>query len=144
MSMPLPLVESLGDLGDPAEVAARFLDLPYLLLLDSSTGASSRGEAHPLGHFSFLSADPAGVVRSKGRDVALREGGVWRAVSEDPLLLVRRILAEWRSDPVPGLPPFQGGAAGYVGYDYGAVLERLHAKRYDDLPVYSHVYRLDE
>ena len=27
--------------------------------------------------------------------------------------------------PVPGLPPFQGGAAGYIGYDYGAVLERL-------------------
>ena len=30
-------------------------------------------------------------------------------------------------EPVPGLPPFQGGVAGYIGYDYGAVLERLPA-----------------
>ena len=34
-----------------------------------------------------------------------------------------------------GLPPFQGGAAGYIGYDYGAVLERLPAPRYDDLAI---------
>ena len=34
-----------------------------------------------------------------------------------------------------GLPPFQGGAAGYIGYDYGAVLERVPPTRYDDLAV---------
>ena len=61
-----PLVDSLGDLGDPADVACRFLDLPYLVLLDSSTGSSGRGEVHALGHFSFLTADPAILVRSKG------------------------------------------------------------------------------
>src|SRR6185295_18392225 len=31
--------------------------------------------------------------------------------------------------------PFQGGAAGYLGYDYGALLERLPAARYDDLAI---------
>jgi para-aminobenzoate synthetase component 1 len=31
------------------------------------------------------------------------------------------------------LPPFQGGVAGYIGYDYGAVLERIPPARYDDL-----------
>jgi para-aminobenzoate synthetase component 1 len=31
------------------------------------------------------------------------------------------------------LPPFQGGIAGYLAYDYGGVLERLPAPRYDDL-----------
>jgi para-aminobenzoate synthetase component I len=34
---------------------------------------------------------------------------------------------------VPGLPPFQGGAAGYVAYDWGLTLERLPSPRYDDL-----------
>jgi para-aminobenzoate synthetase component 1 len=38
-----------------------------------------------------------------------------------------------RADAVPGLPPFQGGAAGYIAYDWGRVLERLPAPRYDDL-----------
>ena len=42
----------------------------------------------------------------------------------------------WRrshADPVAGLPPFQGGVAGYIGYDWGLTLERLPAPRYDDL-----------
>jgi para-aminobenzoate synthetase component 1 len=38
-----------------------------------------------------------------------------------------------RAEPAPGLPPFQGGVAGYIGYDYGAVLERVPPTRYDDL-----------
>ncbi len=33
---------------------------------------------------------------------------------------------------MPGLPPFQG-AAGYLGYDWGLVLESLPAPRIDDL-----------
>ena len=37
------------------------------------------------------------------------------------------------AESIPGLPPFQGGAAGYIGYDFGSVLERLPAPRYDDL-----------
>jgi para-aminobenzoate synthetase component 1 len=46
---------------------------------------------------------------------------------------VRTLLAPHHTDAVPGLPPFQGGIAGYLAYDYGAVLERLPAPRYDDL-----------
>jgi len=36
---------------------------------------------------------------------------------------------------VAELPPFQGGAAGYVGYDWGMMLERVPRPRYDDLAV---------
>jgi para-aminobenzoate synthetase component 1 len=48
---------------------------------------------------------------------------------------VRRLTRDWATPPVAGLPPFQGGAAGYIGYDYGAVLERVPPTRYDDLAV---------
>ena len=122
----LPLVESLGELGDPAEVAAGFLDLPYLVLLDSASQP---------GRFSFLSADPAIVVRSKGAITEVAEGGVWHEEDGDALAVLRRKLAGWGWEPVPGLPPFQGGAAGYIGYDFGAVLERLPPPRYDDLAI---------
>ena len=142
MTSVAPLVESLGELGDQAEVAAGFLDLPYLLLLDSATGGRGPGEAHPLGRFSFLTADPAIVVRSKGRSTQIGDGGTWRAAEGDALDVVRRLLAEWRTEPVPGIPPFQGGAAGYIGYDYGAVLERLPASRYDDLALHDVVLGL--
>jgi para-aminobenzoate synthetase component I len=132
----IPLVDNLGAAGDPLEVAARFLDLPFLLFLDSATGATAGGEAHQLGRYSFLAADPVRVIRSKGRRTEVGSPGEpWTALEADPLVTIRELLAEFPADPVPGLPPFQGGAAGYIGYDYGAVLERLPAARHDDLAI---------
>ena len=131
-----PLVDNLGTAGDPIEIMSRFLDLPYLLFLDSATGTTLAAESHQLGRYSFLSADPARVVRSKGRVTELGgPGRPWARIDADPLIAVRELLAPFAAAPVFGLPPFQGGAAGYVGYDYGAVLERLPAARYDDLAI---------
>jgi para-aminobenzoate synthetase component I len=123
MSGIAPLVEPLEGIPDPVEVAARFLDLPYMIYLDSAAGTGC----------SFLAADPAIVVRSKGADTEILQRGTWQPVEGDALGLVRGMLEDARIDPVPGLPPFQGGVAGYIGYDYGAVLERIPPTRYDDL-----------
>jgi para-aminobenzoate synthetase component 1 len=65
--------------------------------------------------------------------VQVLEAGVWRAATGDALEVARGWLREMRSETRPGLPPFQGGVAGYIGYDYGAVLERVPSTRYDDL-----------
>jgi len=105
-----PLVDNLGAMGDPIEVVSRFLDLPYLLFLDSATGAALAGDGHQLGRYSFLAADPARVVRSKGRMTEV--GGTdtpWARVDADPLVAVRDLLAPFAAEPVSGLPPFQGG-----------------------------------
>src|ERR1051325_9544913 len=64
-------------------------------------------------------AAPVAVVRTRGDRGALEA--------------VRTLLAPHRTDPVAGLPPFQGGAAGYIAYDWGLTLERLPAPRFDDL-----------
>src|SRR6185312_4649070 len=120
---------------DPAAVVASFVDLPFLIFLDSATGAPLAGDAHQLGRYSFLTADPVRVVRSKGPVTELADGaGGWRRVEGDALAVVADLLGP-PMDPVSGLPPFQGGAAGYIGYDYGAVLERIPASRYDDLAI---------
>jgi para-aminobenzoate synthetase component 1 len=144
MSEPFePLVENVGTAGDPIEVVRRFLDLPYLLFLDSATGAALAGEGHQLGRHSFLTADPARIVRSKGRETEVGGPGMaWTGVDADPLVAARDLLAPFTAAPVSGLPPFQGGAAGYVGYDYGAVLERLPATRFDDLAIHDVVLGL--
>jgi para-aminobenzoate synthetase component I len=135
-----PLVENLGPAGDPAEIAARFLDLPYLLFLDSATArataGTAAGEVHQLGRYSFLTADPWRVVRGKGAVTSMGDGrGEWSSAPGDPLLAVEELLEAFAAEPVSGLPPFQGGAAGYVGYDYGGVLERLPGARFDDLAI---------
>jgi para-aminobenzoate synthetase component I len=133
MSGAPPLVQPLHGLGDPADVAARFLDLPWLLLLDSASAATGAPDARALGRYSFLSADPAAVVRSKGLVVEVLQNGAWREAEGDALEVARGWLGDIRMPPVAGLPPFVGGVAGYIGYDYGAVLERIPPTRYDDL-----------
>jgi len=136
MSGAAPLVDNLGETGDPIDLVTRFLDLPGLVFLDSATGPLHAAEAHQLGRYSFLTADPARIVRSKGRRTEIGGRGLeWAPIERDPLLAMRDLLAPHATAPVSGLPPFQGGAAGYVGYDYGAVLERLPAPRYDDLGI---------
>jgi para-aminobenzoate synthetase component 1 len=138
-----PLVENLGTAGDPIEVVSRFLDLPYLLFLDSATGAALAGDGHQLGRYSFVAADPARVVRSRGRLTEIGGSGLpWTQAGADPLVAVRELLAPFAAEPVSGLPPFQGGAAGYIGYGYGAVLERLPATRFDDLAIHDVVLGL--
>ena len=126
----VPLVEPLGSTGDPATVCSAFLDLPYLLLLDSAAM-----QQHPDAQYSFLAADPARVVRSKGTSTEILKNGSWAGVAGDALGVARALLPAEPVASLPGLPPFQGGIAGYIGYDWGAVLERLPRPRYDDLGI---------
>jgi para-aminobenzoate synthetase component 1 len=132
----IPLVEPLGPTGEPAEVCARFLDLPYLVFLDSASRHPHAGEAQQLEQYSFLTADPSSVVRSKGPTTEISDQlqPGWRPVGGDALSVARGLLPAPMT-PISGLPPFQGGLAGYIGYDWGAVLERLPTTRYDDLAI---------
>ncbi len=125
----MPLVEELAPAPDAASAAARLQGLPYLLFLDSAT----RGTR--LGRYSFLAAAPPLVVRSKGRRTRIVDtiAGTERTLEQDPLTTVRNLVDAHRTDTIAELPPFQGGAAGYIGYDWGLTLERLPAPRYDDL-----------
>jgi para-aminobenzoate synthetase component 1 len=124
-----PLVEELEPAPNPIECCERLEGLPYRLFLDSAARTTR------LGRYSFLTADPIGIVRSRARATERVDflRGTRDAIAGDPLAAVREWLAAHAAAPVPGLPPFQGGAAGYVAYDWGLTLERLPAPRYDDL-----------
>ena len=108
-----PLVEELTPSPDPERCCEQLEGLPYRLFLDSAAPGPR------LGRYSYLMADPVAIVRTRGNSGALDS--------------VRNLLAAHRADPVAGLPPFQGGAAGYIAYDWGLTLERLPAPRFDDL-----------
>ena len=129
--MSAPLVEELIPVPDPVESCARFRGMPYLLFLDSARDPGR------LGRYSFLAADPAIVVHSKGaRTWSLdTRTGAETPHAAHALAVVRELLASHQADAIPDLPPFQGGAAGYLAYDWGAVLERLPSPRYDDLAI---------
>jgi para-aminobenzoate synthetase component 1 len=79
-------------------------------------------------------ADPIAVVRSKGTrtEIVGFPDATVRVVAGDVLGALREQLAPWAADPMPQMPPFQGGAAGYLAYDWGHVLESVPVARSDD------------
>ena len=125
-------VIELTDAPDPARCCELFAGLPYRLFLDSATPVTR------LGRYSFLTADPVAIVQSKGARTEVRslrngERNGARIVAGDALAHVGALLGPYRRAPLEGLPPFQGGAAGYLAYDWGRVLERIPENRHDDL-----------
>jgi para-aminobenzoate synthetase component 1 len=102
-----PLVEELTPAPDPWEAARRLAHLPHLLFLDSAA-------QHPqLGRYSFVTADPFDRLWARGPKAG------------DPFAVLAAKLEQWRTESVAALPPFQGGAAGIVGYDLCHHIERL-------------------
>jgi para-aminobenzoate synthetase component 1 len=126
-----PLVLELVPPPDPLDACERLAGLRNRIFLDSATPGTR------LGRYSFVTADPIAVVESKGATAAVHDRlqGTSTPVEGDALAALRTLLAPHRAVPVAGLPPFQGGAAGYIGYDWGRTLETLPAPRFDDLDI---------
>ncbi len=119
-------VEELSPELTPEAACERLLALPGVVLLQSA--ASRR-----LGRYSFLCADPFLTLRSKGRLIEESDDAGTRRYEGDPFEALDRVLERYPREVLPGLPPFQGGAAGYLAYDLAHHLERIPAPRYDDL-----------
>jgi para-aminobenzoate synthetase component I len=124
-----PLIEELVPPPDPARCCEQLDGLAYRLFLDSAATDT------PIGRFSFLSADPVAVVRSKGARTERLDltSGTRSRAEGDALSVLRLLLAPFAAEPVADVPPFQGGAAGYLAYDWAHQLERLPYPRHDDL-----------
>src|SRR5215471_9787192 len=93
-----PLVEELVPTPDAWDIARQLAHRARLVFLDSAATDS------PQGRYSFIAADPFDWLRTRGKE-------------DDPFPSLGAALARWRSEPVAGLPPFQGGIAGLFGYD---------------------------
>ncbi|WP_084438289.1 aminodeoxychorismate synthase component I [Niveispirillum irakense] len=113
-----PTILSLPPL-DPAAAFAAMAGEDGAMLLDG--GAADAGRAR----YSIIAADPFGWLEvADGR--VLRDG---KPCFGDPFTVLAEALAPFRRQSVAGLPPFQGGAIGLLGYELGGWLERLPAPR---------------
>jgi para-aminobenzoate synthetase component 1 len=111
------VAEAVGGL-EPTTVFTAFARLPRAIFLDSSGRDEPAGVSTPtvrLGRHSFVAADPIHEIVVE--DAAPAGGDV--TALEAAVRLVRSLLRELACPPVPGLPPFQGGLAGFVSYEYG-------------------------
>jgi len=96
--------------------------------------------------YSFLGTDPFMVLTAKDGRLALRhaDGRTGRLPPGNPLTALRELLARFHPVAVPGLPRFQGGAVGYLGYDVVRHLERLPRSTRDDLGLPDAVFLLTD
>jgi para-aminobenzoate synthetase component 1 len=109
---------------EPSALALRLKGQRHLTLLESVM------RSEHLGRYSFLACNPAATIEVNARGTFFN--GVPRAKSA--LTLIDRLVSDNRQRHLTGLPPFQGGLAGYISYDYGRRLEP-HAKIPDFTPV---------
>jgi para-aminobenzoate synthetase component I len=109
---------------DPSDLLAQFLDLPFLLFLDSASTI-----AH-LGRYSFITADPFHIVSAKNQNI-ICDG---KTINEtNPFNFLETLLEKYSLPTQSDLPPFQGGAAGLFSYDLVYHLEKIPKAKYDDL-----------
>ncbi|WP_354142096.1 aminodeoxychorismate synthase component I [Bradyrhizobium sp. RT11b] len=90
---------------------------PHLTFLDSA----ARHEL--LGRYSYLSCDPFSTYMVANGQASCNG----EALEGDPWEVLRTLLAKYPQEHRLDLPPFQGGAVGFFGYDLNRTLERLPA-----------------
>ena len=90
-------------------------------LLESVEGGET------LGRYSFIGTRAvASLAFSNGKGKVLRKNEkVENFENLDPLALVEKMLASYRVLPQEGLPRFQGGAVGYLGFDCVRYFEKV-------------------
>jgi anthranilate synthase component I len=104
--------ELLMDLETPLSFFQRLERDRYAFLLESVEGSERWAR------YSFLGTRPYLVFKSRGQNVEIIEAGKKRSLTaEHPLRVLESLLREYRPVVVEGVPPFFGGALGYVAYD---------------------------
>jgi anthranilate synthase component 1 len=117
--------EISADVETPVSAFLKIRRPPYGFLFESVEG----GER--VGRYSFLGSGATTTFSARGKVLLETRNGVTKATAGNPLdLLARRFPS--RPTLVPGLPRFEGGLVGYVGYDAVRYMERLPKPPRDD------------
>ncbi len=120
--------EVSADLETPVSCFLKVGDRPYSYLLESVEGGQN------LARYTFIGASPSLVFESKGRQIAIETPGKGKKTfktGQDPLAELEKLLKRYKQAPVGDLPPFCGGAVGYMGYDTVRFFEKIPDKNRD-------------
>ena len=108
---------------DPLQIFALFAEQNGALFFDSA-------QLRPhCGRYSFIALDPFLFLQSKNGVVLLNE----QILYADPLAVLVQQLARFSQENIAGLPPFQGGVAGFWSYDLAQHFEKLPRAKSDDM-----------
>lgn len=123
--------EILADLETPVSAFLKIGGQPHSFLLESVAGGEQ------IGRYSFIGGEPFLIFKSKGRRVEIQQDGATQerslAEGQDPLHILKELMSGFHLVADPDLPPFCGGAVGYMGYDTVRFFETLPETNPDDL-----------
>ena len=94
-----------------------------------------------IGRYSFLGSNPRKVIRVFNKEIIIthKTGQVEHLPpQQDPLSVIENLMARHKPVHLPGMPPFNGGAVGFVGHEYVHYIEPTIPKAEKDslkLPV---------
>src|SRR5258706_16207719 len=101
--------------SDPLQIFALFAGQQGAILLDSAQLRKNDSR------YSFIAMDPFLTLQSKNGLIQL----VGENFLGNPFDVLSEQLKKYPQENIKDLPPFQGGAAGFLSYDLGYHLEKL-------------------
>ncbi len=128
----LPVYRELSaDLETPVSVYWKLQDEGPGFLLESVTGGEH------IARYSFIGVRPRALFSSLGGQVVISSKGDSRTIplgnGLDPLAVLKAEMGTCSPVTLPELPPFVGGAVGYLAYDLVRYFERLPQSAVDEL-----------
>ncbi len=109
----------------------------YSYLLESVEGQEK------IARFSFIGVEPSIILKSKGSSIEINRCGVVKKYrTDEPLREIEKIMNNFKTVGIKGLPRFFGGLVGYMGYDMVRFFEKLPDKNPDDLKIPDCVFML--
>jgi anthranilate synthase component 1 len=113
--------EILADTDTPVSAFMKLNNSKNCFLLESVEGGEKWAR------YSFIGLNPTLIFKSRGEKVTLIKNNKKEVIkSLNPLLILQRIMRQFKPVELKGLPRFYGGAVGFMSYDM--------VKFFEDLP----------
>jgi anthranilate synthase component 1 len=130
----IPVYKEINaDLDTPVSAFLKMGKGDYSFLLESVEGQEK------IARYSFLGTNPGLIFKSRARNIEIiyplnnrRKSFI---SSGTPLNEIKKIMRDYRSVEVAGLPRFYGGLVGYIGYDTVRFFENIPDKNKDHLKI---------
>jgi len=128
----IPLYKEINaDLDTPVSVFLKIHKNDYSFLFESVEGQEKTAR------YSFLGCNPSMVFKSKAHRIEIiyppRNKTRIFSTKSSALIELKKLMRNFKSVLVPGLPRFYGGMVGYMGYDMVRFFEEIPDKNPDDL-----------
>lgn len=86
------------------------------------------------GNYSVCGMNPFAVLEGNQDDLTIiNKDGSKEVLCGDPLMNMKKWMANWQTSYRKDLPDFQGGAIGFISYDFARCIENLPTSAKDDL-----------